>query len=362
VFERLHEATRPFLNFLGVSYFPIMATLLILLMVFLVLSRRLGAHAEEPTRRRMMRLLGLALEPDEKASAKKPRNKKGAAKRKPPAPPLPPAVLGFLQEIKLHRLLLRIDWLIHVKLKPRLSIAMMILIPLTATLSSKRLLESNAMLLTTARNVAVQPSRVWEGFFLMTFFLALTLLPLFLVRKNRELYFDMAALCYLLLYGYAKLAYCWNVGCCFGKPWREGVYCATLETAVFPVQLLEFFLLILLAVISVIYMLYGKSYQPGRGCSLALLSYAVMRFFIEFLRYHDSNYRRAEANVFLGLTMMQVICVAMAVLAVAWRFALPLEKKLMDRFSLFLAGHLGYIGRVRFFAKWKAWRNSAAAR
>jgi len=84
-------------------------------------------------------------------------------------------------------------------------------------------------------------------------------------------------------------------------------------------------------------MLYGKTYRPGRGCSFCMFSYAVPRFFWEFLRYHDENYRFVETNGLFGLSMTQILCIAGIVLGIVWLFVLPLEKRLMEQLWAFVA-------------------------
>ena len=171
----------------------------------------------------------------------------------------------------------------------------------------------------------------WKYFFLVFLFGLMALLPFFLVRKNREFYFDVLALFLLLYFSLYKLIVCWRAQCCFGIPWPWGVYHTMLETTLFPIQLFEFDVGLLCSILCVLYMLYGKTYKPGRACSVCLISYAAPRFVWDYFRYFEGNYRYVEVNGLFGLTMVQVVCVAAVALAVLWLFLLPLEKKLMDR-------------------------------
>jgi len=166
---------------------------------------------------------------------------------------------------------------------------------------------------------------------------SLLLLPFFLVRANREFYFDVTALFLLLCLSFYKLFFCATNGCCFGVPWSWGIYNHHLDTIVFPVQLFEFGVGVFLSFLCVMYMLFGKSYKPGRGCSFVLISFAVPRFVWEYLRYFGEEYRLMESNKLFGLSMVQIVCLVCLFVAVAWLFLLPLEKKLMDRFHSFIA-------------------------
>jgi len=180
-------------------------------------------------------------------------------------------------------------------------------------------------------------SELFGAFFLVTLCTVLLPLPFFLVRKNREFYFDLIALFTLLCVAVMRL-YCWRGGCCFGIPYSWGVFSQTLQATVFPVQLFEFICNVLGVAVCVLFMLRAKSYRQGRGCTFCMLWFTIPKFFFEFYRYHEST--PAEKNGFFGLTMVQSVCVAGAALGVAWLFLLPLEKKLMDRFWLFFAGRL----------------------
>ena len=171
----------------------------------------------------------------------------------------------------------------------------------------------------------------WKYFFLVLLVGIMGLLPFFLVRKNREFYFDTLALFLLLYFSIYKWIACWRGGCCFGIPWSWGRYHPVLEITLFPVQLFEFGVGLLCSILCLFYMLYGKTYKPGRACSVCLISYSAPRFVWDYFRYFEGNFRQVEMNGLFGLTMVQVVCIVAVALAVIWLFLLPLEKKLMDR-------------------------------
>jgi len=363
MFERLHESALPFLAFASQHYTIIMFALYSLLMYFFLVSRRLQARAVAPPAPRRLRRLALALTPGEtpRRPGKGPKKKPaaGAHKKKIPPPPLPPGLIAFLQEIRLHRLLQKIDWLLHEKPKllpdtrtgRRFNYFFMLFIVWLVIAGKKWIGASGAMGMVGSSRA--QPGQMLS-FFLVPLYVLLLYLPFLLIKNNRELYFDMGAVLVLLQMTFPKLVNCWRTDCCYGIPWQHGVFNEKLHTATFPVQLFEFAVGALCAVLCVFFMLYAKSYRPGRGCSLCLLSYVVPRFFWEYLRYHDGSFRTAGGP--FGLTMAQAVCVAGAALAVAWWLALPLEKKWMDRFGQFLgAGLRRAASTVPFFAKWQAW-------
>ena len=163
----------------------------------------------------------------------------------------------------------------------------------------------------------------------------LLLLPLFLVRKNREFYFDVLVLFLGLATTLIKLLICYMRGCCFGVPSHWGIYNEILDTTVLPVQLFEGVCGILAFIGCVLFMLFSRSYRPGRGCAVALLGYAVPRFFWDFFCYRGVEYRLTDSFGLFGLTMTQTFSIVASILAVAWLlWLLPLEKKWMDRFWL----------------------------
>ncbi|MCL2301149.1 MAG: prolipoprotein diacylglyceryl transferase [Firmicutes bacterium] len=169
-------------------------------------------------------------------------------------------------------------------------------------------------------------------FFLLLFYFMLLALPFFLIRKNREFYYDVIALFIFESACFIKLTNCWYQGCCFGIPCSWGVYNDILETTVFPLQLFEFSVGFLLSIACVSYMLYAKSYRPGYGCSFCLLSFMVPRFFWDYLRYYGEGHHQIEAQGIGGFTMVQVVCLVAVVLGIVWPFVLPLEKRLLDKF------------------------------
>ncbi|MDR0530749.1 MAG: prolipoprotein diacylglyceryl transferase [Oscillospiraceae bacterium] len=200
------------------------------------------------------------------------------------------------------------------------------------------LLQQSEKLLVFSLQIIVLAFLLWLPFF-------------FLLRKNREFYLDVGALFLLVDVSARKLAMCAHFGCCFGIPFSWGVYNKKLDTTVFPVQILEGCVGLACVVLCVLYLLFAKSYRPGRGCSLCLFFFLIPRFFWDFLRYRGDDYRSLEANTFFGLTSVQIVCVAGTLLGIIWLFLLPLEKKLMarlddvlmrrlpKRLSLFLAEH-----------------------
>lgn len=350
--------------------------LLCLVTGFLLVSRRMNARVEAAAAApRLLTQLSQSLAPKPAMQKKKGKAARYAVKKK-----------GFLPEKARRRLawlLEKTDWLVYDKLKllpdartgRRLNFFMMLLVCWMTSKAYALFADSALLYRFIARdNGMTQQSQLDQNGLLRAFFLMLPYvlawaLPFFFARRNREFYFDVLALGFLLCLSAIKLVICWGTGCCFGIPCARGVYNETLDATVFPVQLAEFGVGILCCALCVLFMLFAKSYRPGRGCSFCLLSYAATRFFWDYLRYQGERYRYAETNVIFGLSVVQVVCVAACALALVWLLVLPLEKKMMDRLWTEAArGLRGLAARVYFhprahprLSKWLKWNRAAAA-
>ena len=330
--------------------FTAMIALFLLLSICFLISRRMNGRAEAPSSApRLPPRLAQALLQEEEPSQKK----QACAKR-----------------------LLRSYWLVYDKLKllpdartgRRLNFFLLLLISWSVAFLVVRLDNNGAVpALMVIRNynmaqAAQVPVAVWNAFSHTLFYIIVFMLPFFFVRKNREFYLDFTALCYFTALTVFKLS-CWDSGCCFGIPSAWGVYNSILETTVFPVQIVEFAAGAAGVVFYILYMLFAASYRPGRGCSFCLFFYLASRFFADYLRYRGEGYRQAEASLFFGLTSVQIVCVAGAVVALGWLLVLPLWKKTMDQLLDFTARHLRaafiklyFSARFQpFFAKHFAW-------
>ncbi|MCL2107151.1 MAG: hypothetical protein FWH26_08895 [Oscillospiraceae bacterium] len=359
----LRDGLTPLLKYLSIHMDGAGLVVFGLVSLFFQSSRRMNARVEAAAPGpRLLRELALALAPPTKNKSAKTKKRKKRKKNR---------LTTFLEKARrtLAWLLQKTDWLLYEKLKllpnpdtgRRLNYLPMLFASWLVANSVRLIFNSTALnAFSIYRNASpeqrdylqMRPEALWTYFFLMLALLLMLLLPFFLVRKNREFYFDLTALHILLGFGIMKLIACWRIGCCFGIPWPGGVYNDRLGAEVFPVQLLEFALCALGAVLCGLYMLFGKTYRPGRGCSACALALTATRFGSEYLRYHGESYRMEEAGGFLGFTMSQIVCVAGAIAALVWLLVLPLEKKLMDRLWLLAARRLRRLAmKQAFFAK-----------
>lgn len=105
---------------------------------------------------------------------------------------------------------------------------------------------------------------------------------------------------------------CFFAGCCYGMEY-DGLFSVTFRHSdyapnnipLFPSQLLEAFLLLLLSLFLYLYIRNaGKKKKANHSIIIYFAAYAVIRFFIEFLRGDN-----AERGNFAGLSTSQWICI-----------------------------------------------------
>lgn len=115
-----------------------------------------------------------------------------------------------------------------------------------------------------------------------------------------------------MLLGTAKLG-CGVYGCCWGVPCEHGLYNAFAGEKVFPVQLLESALTFVIAF--VIYRLAVKKHAKGTVYPLGLIFYGVMRFFAQFLRFHEIE---AEKDLVGFMDLWQTVSLVAVIVGAVW--------------------------------------------
>lgn len=145
------------------------------------------------------------------------------------------------------------------------------------------------------------------------------ILGLFLYTKQFKLSFaefaDLYAVVLPLGHAFGRVG-CFFSGCCYGMPY-DGPLCVTysstagttpLGVPLFPIQLVEAGLLLILFVVSIV-CYYRCRERVGVTSLLYLIAYPTMRFVLEFFRY-DS-----ERGSVLGLSTSQWISLGLLVVA-----------------------------------------------
>ena len=106
-----------------------------------------------------------------------------------------------------------------------------------------------------------------------------------------------------VMLGISKIG-CAVYGCCYGIEFSHGVTTPFEAHRVFPVQLLECVMSIIIALIAYCLSV-RKKYRKGTVYPISLILYGIMRFFVEYLRY----YPEAEKTFFFGMNFWQMISV-----------------------------------------------------
>lgn len=145
-----------------------------------------------------------------------------------------------------------------------------------------------------------------NGVYIFAFIPLLGYLIAKVLKKSYKQIWDLYMVIPLTMFAGARIA-CTVTGCCHGYPCSWGVYNPEVGKILFPVQLLE-------SLISVLILAYvfwrekKRKYIPdGRNVPIILISYGVARFFTEFLNYD---------SYLLGFTWMQVHCIAMLIVGI----------------------------------------------
>lgn len=106
----------------------------------------------------------------------------------------------------------------------------------------------------------------------------------------------------LIMFIGARIA-CTVAGCCYGYPCSWGVYNAGLEEYQFPIQLLEAFATVLIVAAAVFREKKNQFVPDGRNVPIMLISYGIIRFFLEFL--HNNK------KILLGCSSTSFHCILM---------------------------------------------------
>lgn len=121
--------------------------------------------------------------------------------------------------------------------------------------------------------------------------------------------------------GISKIG-CAVYGCCYGIECSFGVVTPFEEHTVFPVQLLECVLSLVIAALMFI-LVHRKGYRKGTVYPLSLIIYGIMRFAVEFLRY----YPEAEKTYFAGINFWQAVSLICILTGTIWLTYILLKQR-----------------------------------
>lgn len=153
----------------------------------------------------------------------------------------------------------------------------------------------------------------------------LVLLPIRSAKKDYYAALDTCAAGVYLLLGTAKLG-CHVYGCCYGVECSFGVINPQTGARVFPVQLTEAALTFMIAAAVYRYTL-SKKRPRGAVYPAGLMIYGTVRFFIQFLRFHEIA---AEADLIGFMDTWQTVSVIAVIAGAAWFFIIKKKDKKTD--------------------------------
>lgn len=155
----------------------------------------------------------------------------------------------------------------------------------------------------------------WFGGLILAIFVGTA----YLKHKNLPLYKTLDLIIPFVALGQAigRIG-CLLNGCCFGKESVFGIYFPVHKSVLIPTQAYSSLLLILIFI--VLRLLQDRPHKDGQIFFTYLLLYSVKRLFIEF-------WRADNEIIFLGLTLFQIISIAVFCLSVLGLFAIVKSKK-----------------------------------
>ncbi len=126
---------------------------------------------------------------------------------------------------------------------------------------------------------------------------------------------DMLAPAGLIFTACAKLG-CLFLGCCPGIECSFGVYNYQHDAVMFPSAIFEAVTMFIIIFMCIRYGTKSKKYIPGTVYPIMVGSYAITRFFWEFLRYYPSD--EARYVIFGVLSFWQFCSVITLALSIVW--------------------------------------------
>lgn len=152
--------------------------------------------------------------------------------------------------------------------------------------------------------------------------------PIFMIaialfkKQNWRAIIDLLAPGIFIILTCAKFG-CFLNGCCHGIECSFGVMSPRIDKIVFPIQLVEVILMILIVCFCFWYTFKSKFYVLGTTYPATTILYCSHRFFIEFFRYYELE---AQRHVVFGMTVWQFFCLLSILVSIIWIIVLNSKK------------------------------------
>lgn len=148
-----------------------------------------------------------------------------------------------------------------------------------------------------------------------------------LLKQDWRRVIDMLAPGIFVILAFAKLG-CFLHGCCHGLECSFGIKYLNTEMTVFPIQIIEVFLMSLIIAFCFWYAFKSKQYVKGAVYPVTAIIYCCIRFVIEFFRYYEHE---AQRHIMFGVTIWQFCCVLFIIICTVWLVIIHTPKvKQMD--------------------------------
>lgn len=135
-----------------------------------------------------------------------------------------------------------------------------------------------------------------------------------LLKQDWRRVIDMLAPGIFVILAFAKLG-CFLHGCCHGLECSFGIKYLNTEMTVFPIQIIEVFLMSLIIAFCFWYAFKSKQYVKGAVYPITSIIYCIIRFFVEYFRYYGYE---AQRHIILGMTIWQFCCILFVIVCVIW--------------------------------------------
>lgn len=135
-----------------------------------------------------------------------------------------------------------------------------------------------------------------------------------IIREDWRSVLDMLAPGIFIILACAKFG-CFLYGCCHGNECSFGIQYLNSDIKVFPIQIVEVFLMSIIIFICFRYAFKSKHYLKGTVYPVTTIIYCVVRFFVEFFRYYKVE---AQRHIMFGITFWQFCCILSIVICIAW--------------------------------------------
>lgn len=150
----------------------------------------------------------------------------------------------------------------------------------------------------------------------------IALLPVHFLKLDRKKAIDMVAPSAALVQAVSHIG-CIFSGCCRGYPMNPGIYNPVVDTTLFPIQLVECAVALIVALCCIFYAWRNDFDGSGKVYPIFLILFGITRFGLEFLREND--------KIVGNLSVLAVHAAIMVIVGIIWMIILHIKKRQWTR-------------------------------